>query len=490
MAESASEKCQTETGVSNLASAIHLPGKRKRNQSEPDTTSSAADMSEKGQTRATISNLVSTVHPHIKSEQTELDTSNAVIASLSQESILSQEARGNNGITATSNYQEQMPTSRSEAASENSTLVPPLPNRLDGVAPLSPEKLNPAQNDETDIGIPNSVPSFPSQRHSRHTPVAVPLEQLLTIQPARFDGKNYHSWKNQMDMFLIQLGIAYVLSERCPNIIFNAEASFEENVGAKTAVQRWITDDHMCRHHILNSLCDSLFQLYSQKSFSAGELWQELKAVYNDDFGTKRSQINKYIHFQMVDGVSVLDQVQELHEIADSIISSGTWIEESFHTSVIVSKLPPSWKELRRKLMREESVPLNMLMHRLQVEANKKEANSKKDHFTQPKLNQRHGTKKDETKRECYTCGMEGHMRNSCPLRKYELNDKSNSREKGFQSPRLGRMDDANKRACFTRGKDGYISKNSRDNKFEPFEKYAFASPCTGSEMDDAAKRN
>ncbi|KAL1549742.1 hypothetical protein AAHA92_17807 [Salvia divinorum] len=463
-----SEKSQTAIGVSNLASAIHLPGKRKRNQSEPVMRNSASGPVEKGPAHTTISNLVSTVRPHNNSEQTEVDTSNALIASISQEHILAekaQEAPGTCGTTATSSYQEQIPSCRTEGASQNSTLLPPIPNQLDSTAALSPN----------DVGVSTLVPSFSSRRHSHHTAIAIPPEQLIPIQPVRFDGRNYHSWKIQMEMLLTQLSIAYVLFERCPDISLNPEASFEEMVGAKAALQRWITDDYLCRNNILNSLCDSLFQLYSQKSSSAGELWEELKAVYNEDFGNQRSQINKYINFQMVDGVPIFDQIQELHKIADSIIASGTWIDEYFHISVIVSKLPPSWKELRLKLMQEEFLTLNMLMHRLQVEADShnffnKEANSKKGrHVTEPKHDQRHRMKKDENKRACFTCGREGHISKYCPDRKFEPCDKSKDKENGFLSSCTGtKMDAADKRACSICGKDGHVSMNCRNRKLEP----------------------
>ncbi|KAG6427212.1 hypothetical protein SASPL_111454 [Salvia splendens] len=482
--EFASEKSQTAVGVSNLASSTHLPGKRKRNQSEPDMRSSASDPAEKGPARTAISNLVSTVRPHNNRERSEVDTSNALVASISQEHILAEKAHetpGTCGTTSTFSYQEQILASRTEVASQNSTLVPPLPNQLDSTAALSP-------NDSV------------SQMHSHHTSIAIPPDQLIPIQPVRFDGRNYHSWKIQMEMLLTQLSIAYVLSERCPNISLNPEASFEEMVGAKAAMQRWITDDYLCRNNILNSLCDSLFQLYSQKSSSAGELWEELKAVYNEDFGNPRSQINKYINFRMVDGVSIFDQIQELHKIVDSIIASGTWIDEYFHISVIVSKLPPSWKELRLKLMQEEFLTLNMLMHRLRVEADShnffnKEANCKKSrHVTEPKLDQRHRMKKDENKRACFTCGKEGHISKYCPERKLEPCDKSKGKENGFLSSCTGaKMDAADKRACFICGKDGHVSINCRNRKLEPCAKSngevnGSLSPPTGSKRDDAAK--
>lgn len=237
-----------------------------------------------------------------------------------------------------------------------------------------------------------------------------------------------------MEFFLKQLNVAYVLTEPCPIISLNSETSFEENVGTTIAVHRWTDDDYICRHNILNSLSDGLFHQYSQKNYSAKELWEDLKSAYDEDFGTTRSQISKYIQFQMVDGVSILKQVQELQKIANSIMASGTWIDEYFHVSVIISKLPSSWKEYRSRLMHEEFLTLSMLMHRLKVEEEScvlyKDKNmSKKCQSVEPKFDNRFGPKRKESKKVCYCCGNEGHIAKWCTNRKLEVNEKSNERE-------------------------------------------------------------
>ncbi|KAL7121585.1 hypothetical protein ACP275_02G190800 [Erythranthe tilingii] len=252
---------------------------------------------------------------------------------------------------------------------------------------------------------------------------------LVPIQTARLDGRNYHSWRHQMEFFLHQLNIAYVLSEPCP--------SFDEKVKVKDAHRKWTDDDYLCRHSILNSLCDNLFQLHSQKSCSARELWEELKLFYEDFGTTKRSQINKYVHFEMADGVSILEQVEELHKMADSIIASGnSWIDEDFHASVIVSKLPPSWKELRVRLMQEEYLPINVLMHRIQVEEESRKWWYKKEssaYYKQGRsvgpTDSRLGTRKRENRRFCHRCGKEGHVIKNCPDKKFDAGGKSGAKE-------------------------------------------------------------
>ncbi|KAK3036056.1 hypothetical protein RJ639_029809 [Escallonia herrerae] len=273
---------------------------------------------------------------------------------------------------------------------------------------------------QIEAGTSNSVSNFAPPSNDQHDSVA-----LVPIETTRLNGKNYHCWVHQMIFFLKQLKIAYVLTERCPSIPLQTEASFEEIVQAKASEQKWVGDDYICRRNILNSLSDHLFDQYSKRTCSAKELWEELKLVYDEDFGTKRSEINKYIQFQMVDGIPILEQVQELHNIADSIIASGTWIDENFHVSAIISKLPPSWKEYRMSLMHAEFLPLNMLMHHLKVEEESrsrcKEAPSKNAHEIGSRLDDKVGPRKREPKRLCYSCGKEGHISRQCQQKKIDI---------------------------------------------------------------------
>lgn len=211
----------------------------------------------------------------------------------------------------------------------------------------------PPESNHTEADISNTSLPFSSP------------QGLVPIQTPRLNGKNYHCWVHLIEFFLRQMNIAYVLTEPCPIIPLSPEASSEEIFHAKSAAQKWIDDDYICRYSILNSLSDHLFEGYFDGSNTAKELWEKLRLAYEDDLGTMRSQVSKYIQFQMVDGVSVLEQIQEFNKIANSITASGVLIDENFHVSAIVSKLPPSWKEHRSKLMQEEFLPLNMLVHRV-----------------------------------------------------------------------------------------------------------------------------
>lgn len=155
----------------------------------------------------------------------------------------------------------------------------------------------------------------------------------------------------------------------CSQILVLVPQALRENTGAEVAAKKWVNDEYICRRNILNSLSDDLFQQYSnKKSYSAKEVWEELKSDYSEEFGRVRSEVNEYIHFEMVHGISVVQQVEELNDIAKSITKSGIGIDENFQASVIISKLPPSWKEYRAKLMHCEFLSVNRLLDLLKLE--------------------------------------------------------------------------------------------------------------------------
>ncbi|XP_024625602.1 uncharacterized protein [Medicago truncatula] len=267
----------------------------------------------------------------------------------------------------------------------------------------------------------------------------VPVQSVrvepVPIEIIRFDGKNYQVWAEQMELLLKQLKINYVLTEPCPNATLGEkDASAGKIAETKAAEKRWVNDDSLCRRNILNHLSDSLFNKYANRKMSAIELWEELKSVYlYEEYGTKRSQVKKYIEFQIVDEKSVVHQIQELNSIADSVAAVGMHIEENFHVSVIISKLPLSWKDFCIKLMCEEHLPFCKLMECVTKEEEYR--NGVKQMGEPPSDNVRfhHANKgglreadikpppgfqrKFESNGKniaCYICGQKGHISKNC----------------------------------------------------------------------------
>uniref|UniRef100_A0A2P2JIL7 Uncharacterized protein LOC105642839 n=1 Tax=Rhizophora mucronata TaxID=61149 RepID=A0A2P2JIL7_RHIMU len=283
-------------------------------------------------------------------------------------------------------------------------------------------------------------------------PPPPPSQELVGIEISRFNGNNYQSWASKMEFFLNQLNIGYVLSDPCPSPSVSAGASPKEIAEAKAAQQKWINDNYMCHHHILNSLSDALHCQYSKKTKSAKELWETLKLVYLfEEFGTKGFQVKKYVEFQMVDEKPVLEQIQEFNSIADSIVATGTFLDENFHVSVILSKLPPSWKDFCIKLMHEEYLPFWMLMDHVRVEEESRNRGKQGEppssvyfhhasnlgprmrDLKKPGLHwKRNETKMNKTIPVCSFCGKKGHNSKNCRNRKLdkeanEKHDRENS---------------------------------------------------------------
>ncbi|KAK9743172.1 hypothetical protein RND81_03G222000 [Saponaria officinalis] len=182
----------------------------------------------------------------------------------------------------------------------------------------------------------------------------------------RFDGKNYQLWAEHMESYLNHLKVGYVLSEPCPSAARVADWEIAETL---TVIDKWIDDDRVCRQNIISTLCDNMFSHYSKKAGLARDLWEELKVIYlYEEHGAKISLVKKYIEFQIVEEKPIFDQVQELNHIADSLIAAGMYVEEKLHVNVIISKLPPSWKPYSIDLMKEDYLPVWMLMNQLKAE--------------------------------------------------------------------------------------------------------------------------
>lgn len=71
----------------------------------------------------------------------------------------------------------------------------------------------------------------------------------------------------------------------------------------------------------------------------------------------------------MVDGKPIMEQVQEMVQIAQEIAALGEPISKNFQVSTIIGKLPASWKDYRKVLKHKRgSQTLEALFQHLQIE--------------------------------------------------------------------------------------------------------------------------
>ena len=75
----------------------------------------------------------------------------------------------------------------------------------------------------------------------------------------RFDGINFTRWKDKLFFFLIELGVAYLLSSNLPAIPEQSEGETED---IKVSRKKRTEDEIRCRVYILNSLSNKLYELF------------------------------------------------------------------------------------------------------------------------------------------------------------------------------------------------------------------------------------
>ncbi|KAB2605927.1 hypothetical protein D8674_005644 [Pyrus ussuriensis x Pyrus communis] len=109
-----------------------------------------------------------------------------------------------------------------------------------------------------------------------------------------------------MLFFLTTMNLAHVFKEEAPKS--NKNPMTKETVMAIKAHNHY---EFCCTNHILNSLDDNLYHMYSLCK-TANELWESLEKKYKiDDASSKKFVIGKFLKYTMVDSKFVVSQVEE-----------------------------------------------------------------------------------------------------------------------------------------------------------------------------------
>ena len=131
-----------------------------------------------------------------------------------------------------------------------------------------------------------------------------------------FDGTNFSRWKDKMKFLLTALKLFYVMD---PNLMPFPTASDEAIDEIKAQRKRHEEDELICRGHILNTLSDRLYDLYTSMN-SPKKIWNALEAKYKTEkVSTNKFIIQKYFDYKMLDNISVLDQVHELQILVNKL---------------------------------------------------------------------------------------------------------------------------------------------------------------------------
>ncbi|XP_019239703.1 PREDICTED: uncharacterized protein LOC109219683 [Nicotiana attenuata] len=149
-----------------------------------------------------------------------------------------------------------------------------------------------------------------------------------------------------MIFLLTALKIFYVLD---PLLVVLLEPTPEDTDAIKTERKIREEDELLCRGHILNTLTDQLYNLYSNlKSPRKSGQRCILRMKTRNEVKFLSLQ---YFEFKMVYTQPIMDQIHELQISVSKLSDFEVKIPDALQISAILSKLPSSRNNYRKKIL-------------------------------------------------------------------------------------------------------------------------------------------
>ena len=184
-------------------------------------------------------------------------------------------------------------------------------------------------------------------------------------RPEKFNGQNFKRWQQKILFYLTTLNLVRFLTEAA----LTTPEGVERDSFTYTVIEAWSHSDYLCRNYILNSLHDSLYEVYSVFK-TAKDLWKSLDKKYKtEDGGSKKFLVVRFLDFKMVDSKTFVKQVEELYILFHEIAAEGMSINEAFLVAAVIEKLPEGWKDFKNYLKhKKKEMSLEDLITRLRIE--------------------------------------------------------------------------------------------------------------------------
>ncbi|XP_019259111.1 PREDICTED: uncharacterized protein LOC109237276 [Nicotiana attenuata] len=214
-----------------------------------------------------------------------------------------------------------------------------------------------------------------------------------------------------MIFLLTALKILYVLD---PQLLALPEPTAEDSDEVKATRKKREDDELLCWGHILNTLIDRLYDLY-QNLKSPRKIWTALQSAYeNEKRGIDKFLYLKYFKFKMGDTKPIMDQIYELQILVSKLTDLEVKIPDALQIGAILSKLPPSWNDYRKKILHSsEKLTVEQFRTHIQIESENRIRNT----FMQPSSS---------------TVNNKGHKIRDCRFKKAGINfNHGNSRNSG-----------------------------------------------------------
>jgi hypothetical protein len=193
------------------------------------------------------------------------------------------------------------------------------------------------------------------------------------IKPEVFDGTGFKRWQARTRLWLMELGLFWVLTEELAVVPGDDVPDEVERARLASLRTRWEKANGSALERILAVLSNRLFDVYVSYK-EAIKVWTELNDKYAEsDNGNKSFLVASYLNFRMGDGRSVVEQIHELQLIARDLAHFECVIPESFQVNSILAKLPTSWRHfVTARCHLKHRLTLNELIAAINVEEKSK----------------------------------------------------------------------------------------------------------------------
>jgi len=104
----------------------------------------------------------------------------------------------------------------------------------------------------------------------------------------------------------------------------------------------WIHANKVCRHTILSTLSDNLFDVYGSYK-EAKAIWESMKLKYTtEDVSKQRFTISNYYRWEMTDDKDIKVQINEYHKLLEELKVEDITVQDQLKAGFLIEKLPES----------------------------------------------------------------------------------------------------------------------------------------------------
>ncbi|XP_021771811.1 uncharacterized protein LOC110735947 [Chenopodium quinoa] len=170
------------------------------------------------------------------------------------------------------------------------------------------------------------------------------IPDMSKLEP--LDGKNYKHWAVRMRFYLEQIDVAYVLDDIVELV--------DKDDLSETDV-KFSKDDRTCKGMLLHYMSNNLLDIY-MGFYHAKDIWDTLEKKYwtDDNVGTERYCVSKWLSFQVADDKPIIDQIHAYENVCINMTAKGLSFYDITLAIFLIEKLPPSWKDFRNELMHKK----------------------------------------------------------------------------------------------------------------------------------------